>query len=58
MSVCCLLQIFYPLGKTSHVIITLVGCLIFCGYIVYDMDKLIKRHEYDEYMLAAVQLYS
>ncbi|XP_004292583.1 PREDICTED: BI1-like protein-like [Fragaria vesca subsp. vesca] len=52
-----LIQIFHPLGKTSHMIITLVGCIIFCGYIVYDTDKLIKRHEYDEYMLAAVQLY-
>ncbi|KAL6208650.1 hypothetical protein ACLB2K_019597 [Fragaria x ananassa] len=52
-----LIQIFHPLENTSHMIITLVGCIIFCGYIAYDADKLIKRHEYDEYMLAAVQLY-
>lgn len=52
-----LLQILHPLGKTSHMIFGIVGCIIFCGYIVYDTDELIKRHQYDEYLLAAIQLY-
>ncbi|KAM5563662.1 protein LIFEGUARD 4-like [Rosa sericea] len=52
-----LIQIFHPLGKISHMIFGIVGCIIFCGYIVYDTDELIKRHQYDEYLLAAIQLY-
>ncbi|PRQ26267.1 hypothetical protein RchiOBHm_Chr6g0292711 [Rosa chinensis] len=52
-----LLQIFLPLGKTSHMIYGIVGILIFCGYIVHDTDELIKHYEYDEYILAAIDLY-
>ncbi|XP_062024289.1 protein LIFEGUARD 4-like [Rosa rugosa] len=52
-----LIQILHPLGKTSHMIFGIVGCIIFCGYIVHDTDELIKRHQYDEYLLAAIQLY-
>lgn len=36
------------------------GCLasiIFCGYIIYDTDNLIKRYSYDEYIWASVSLY-
>ncbi|MFS8013173.1 hypothetical protein Hanom_Chr14g01329711 [Helianthus anomalus] len=36
------------------------GCLaakIFCGYIFYDTDTLIKRHTYDGYIWASVALY-
>lgn len=36
------------------------GCLssiLFCGYIVYDTDNLIKRYSNDEYIWAAVALY-
>ncbi|KAM5563663.1 hypothetical protein ABKV19_018334 [Rosa sericea] len=50
-------KIFHPLGKISHMMYGIVGCIIFCGYIVYDTDKLIKRHHYDDYMLAAIELY-
>jgi FtsH-binding integral membrane protein len=52
-----LLQIFHPFGKFSHMIYGIVGCIIFCAFIVYDTDALIKRHQYDEYMLAAIELY-
>ncbi|XP_040364523.1 protein LIFEGUARD 2 [Rosa chinensis] len=51
------IQIFLPLGKTSHMIYGIVGILIFCGYIVHDTDELIKHYEYDEYILAAIDLY-
>ncbi|GMN48851.1 hypothetical protein TIFTF001_018032 [Ficus carica] len=36
------------------------GCLaslLYCAYIVYDTDNLIKRYTYDEYIRAAVTLY-
>ncbi|KAA3468930.1 BI1-like protein [Gossypium australe] len=52
-----LIQIFFPLGKLSVMIYGGLASIIFCGYIVYDTDNLIKRHSYDEYIWAAVALY-
>ncbi|XP_041018781.1 protein LIFEGUARD 2-like [Juglans microcarpa x Juglans regia] len=52
-----MIQILFPLGRIS---VTIYGCLaslIFCGYIIYDTDNLIKRFSYDEYIWAAVSLY-
>ncbi|PSS14596.1 BI1-like protein [Actinidia chinensis var. chinensis] len=52
-----LIQILFPLGKISLMIYGGLAALIFCGYIVYDTDNLIKRHSYDEYIWASVSLY-
>ncbi|KAI3760119.1 hypothetical protein L1987_50509 [Smallanthus sonchifolius] len=52
-----LIQIFFPLGKFSVMIYGCLAAIIFCGYIVYDTDNLIKRYTYDEYIWAAVSLY-
>ncbi|XP_074283884.1 protein LIFEGUARD 4-like [Silene latifolia] len=51
------IQIFFPLGKIGVMIYGCLGSIIFCGYIVYDTDNLIKRYTYDEYIWAAVALY-
>lgn len=51
------LQIFFPLGKISVMIYGGLSAIVFCGYIVYDTDNLIKRYTYDEYIWAAVALY-
>jgi len=50
-------QILFPLGRVSVMIYGCLVSIIFCGYIVYDTDNLIKRHTYDEYIWAAVSLY-
>lgn len=52
-----MIQIFFPLGRLSLMIYGGLAALIFCGYIVYDTDNLIKRYSYDEYIWAAVALY-
>ncbi|PNX97580.1 bi1-like protein, partial [Trifolium pratense] len=52
-----LIQILYPLGKLSHMIYGCVGAIIFCGYIVYDTNNLIKKYSYDEFIWASVALY-
>ncbi|ONM10241.1 Bax inhibitor-1 family protein [Zea mays] len=52
-----LIQIFFPLGKISVMIYGGLASLIFCGYIIYDTDNVIKRYTYDEYIWAAVSLY-
>lgn len=51
------LQILFPLGKLSLMIYGGLASLIFCGYIIYDTDNLIKRFSYDQYIWAAVSLY-
>ncbi|KAJ0255025.1 Protein LIFEGUARD 2 [Hirschfeldia incana] len=51
------IQILFPLGKISVMIYGCLAAIIFCGYIVYDTDNLIKRHSYDEYIWAAISLY-
>nr|QOU08708.1 BI1-like protein [Vitis labrusca x Vitis vinifera] len=52
-----LIQILFPLGRLSVMIYGLLASLIFCGYIIYDTDNLIRRYSYDEYIWAAVSLY-
>ncbi|CAL0300598.1 unnamed protein product [Lupinus luteus] len=51
------IQILFPLGKISTMIYGCIAAIIFCGYIVYDTDNLIKRFSYDEYIWASVSLY-
>ncbi|XP_054794429.1 protein LIFEGUARD 4-like [Prosopis cineraria] len=52
-----LIQILFPLGKISVMVYGCLASIIFCGYIIYDTDNLIKRFTYDEYIWAAVSLY-
>ncbi|XP_006650573.2 protein LIFEGUARD 2-like [Oryza brachyantha] len=52
-----LIQIFFPLGRVSMMVYGALAAIVFCGYIVYDTDNLIKRYSYDEYVWAAVALY-
>ncbi|KAM7254221.1 hypothetical protein ACFE04_031903 [Oxalis oulophora] len=51
------IQVLFPLGKISVMIYGCLGAIIFCGYIVYDTDNLIKRYTYDDYIWAAIALY-
>jgi len=51
------LQILIPLGRFSLMIYGCLASLIFCGYIIYDTDNLIKRFTYDQYIWASVSLY-
>ncbi|XP_010450003.1 PREDICTED: BI1-like protein [Camelina sativa] len=52
-----LLQIYYPLGKLTSMIFSGVASIVFCGYIIFDTDQLIKKLNYDEYIIAAIRLY-
>ncbi|KAK9083719.1 hypothetical protein Scep_030190 [Stephania cephalantha] len=52
-----IIQVFFPLGKISVMVYGALASIIFCGYIVYDTDNLIKRYSYDEFIWAAVSLY-
>ncbi|KAJ6337058.1 hypothetical protein OIU76_006846 [Salix suchowensis] len=52
-----LIQILFPLGRISVMIYGCLASIIFCGYIIYDTDNLIKRFSYDEYIWASCPLY-
>ncbi|XAR61170.1 hypothetical protein NMG60_11034799 [Bertholletia excelsa] len=52
-----LIQVLFPLGKISLMVYGCLASIIFCGYIIYDTDNLIKRYSYDEYIWASVSLY-
>ena len=54
---CIVFQLFFPMGRISYMIYGAVAALIFCGYVIYDTDNLIKRYSYDEYVWASVALY-
>ncbi|CAD5190690.1 protein LIFEGUARD 2 [Musa acuminata AAA Group] len=51
------IQLLFPMGRISVMIYGVLAAIIFCGYIIYDTDNLIKRYAYDEYIWAAVALY-
>ncbi|GLT42053.1 hypothetical protein SLA2020_160750 [Shorea laevis] len=51
------IQMVFPLGPTSVAVYSGLGALIFCGYILYHTDNLIKRFTYDDYILASASLY-
>ncbi|KAK8703943.1 hypothetical protein V6N13_047583 [Hibiscus sabdariffa] len=51
------LEMFFPLGPTTTAVYGAISALIFCGFIVYDTDYLIKRFTYDDYILASATLY-
>lgn len=51
------IQLLFPLGRISLMVYGCLASIIFCGYIIYDTDNLIKRYSYDEYIWASVSLY-
>lgn len=51
------MQLFYPLGKLSSMIFSGIASIVFCGYIIFDTNQLIKKLNYDEYIPAAIRLY-
>ncbi|KAJ9565849.1 hypothetical protein OSB04_001815 [Centaurea solstitialis] len=53
----CIIQIFFPMGSLVRMIISFVIALLYCGFIIYDTDTLIKRCSYDQYVIAAAMLY-
>ncbi|PUZ45323.1 hypothetical protein GQ55_8G213600 [Panicum hallii var. hallii] len=51
------IQIFFPLGRFGITIYGFLATLVFSGFIVYDTHMLLKRHTYNEYVVAAISLY-
>ncbi|KAJ8497932.1 hypothetical protein OPV22_008484 [Ensete ventricosum] len=52
-----IMQLCFPLSRFAHTIYGCAASLVFSGFLIYDTDKLIKRHTYNEYVIAAISLY-
>ncbi|TVU25037.1 hypothetical protein EJB05_27513 [Eragrostis curvula] len=51
------IQVFFPLGHVGMTIYGFLATLVFSGYIIFDTHMLLKRHTYNEYIVAAISLY-
>lgn len=47
---------FFP-GLVDNIVYPLLGTLVFCGYIVFDTYRITKTFGYDDYIIAAIELY-
>lgn len=47
----------FPWVRSHVMVYGCIAAIVFCGYIIYDTDNLIKRYSYDEYIWASVALY-
>ncbi|KAJ2930249.1 hypothetical protein H1R20_g6822, partial [Candolleomyces eurysporus] len=50
-------SIFLPFNRTFDLLIAIIGCLLFSGYIVYDTYNINRRLSPDEYIMGAISLY-
>ncbi len=51
-----LLRLVLCVRQTS-LLYSLCGCALFCGFIVYDTQRITTIYGYDDYLLAAIDLY-
>ncbi|XP_074570084.1 protein LIFEGUARD 1-like [Curcuma longa] len=51
------IQIFFPLPSIFYTIYSCVASTVFSGFIIFDTEQMIKRHAYNEYIIAAISLY-
>ncbi|CAL4980429.1 unnamed protein product [Urochloa decumbens] len=51
------LQMFFPLGRVGITIYGFLATIVFSGFIIFDTQMLLKRHTYNEYVVAAISLY-
>ncbi|EPS70625.1 hypothetical protein M569_04132, partial [Genlisea aurea] len=52
-----IIRIIFPMGRAAEQVIACIGALVFCGFIIYDTDNIIKRYTYDQAIEAAACLY-
>lgn len=51
------IQAVYPYDSAAQLVFSLIGCLIFMMFIVYDTHKILTRLSPDEYVIGAIELY-
>ena len=51
------LQLVFPVGPAGQMVVSLLGALLFAGYIIFDVHLLATRLDMDDYIWASVSLY-
>jgi len=51
------LNSFFDFGLGGRMIFSLLGALVFCGYILYDTSMILHHYGPDDYVMAAIALY-
>jgi FtsH-binding integral membrane protein len=44
-------------GWHASWVYALLGALVFCGYILFDTSRIVHKFGYDDYIIAAIDLY-
>ncbi|CAL4992274.1 unnamed protein product [Urochloa decumbens] len=52
-----IIQMCFPLGRVGITIYGFLATIVFSGFIIFDTQMLLKRHTYNEYVVAAISLY-
>jgi FtsH-binding integral membrane protein len=52
-----LVAMFLPFNSTLQVFMAMFSALLFCAYIVFDTQEIVKRLSPEEYIIASVELY-
>ena len=52
-----MINMFFPLGAGGRMIFSLLGALLFAGYILFDTSQIMLHLGPDDYVVAAVDLY-
>lgn len=51
------IQMFLPFSQVTDLVFAGLGCIVFCGYIIYDTNMIQKRLSPDEWVMATISLY-
>eukprot|EP00993_Chasmostoma_nieuportense_P002944 NODE_3698_length_917_cov_45.068354_g3546_i0.p1 GENE.NODE_3698_length_917_cov_45.068354_g3546_i0~~NODE_3698_length_917_cov_45.068354_g3546_i0.p1 ORF type:complete len:250 (-),score=55.70 NODE_3698_length_917_cov_45.068354_g3546_i0:122-871(-) len=52
-----MLQIFFPFSHGMHFVFSVLGALLFCGFIIFDTQRIIRHTAVDDWVPACVELY-
>jgi FtsH-binding integral membrane protein len=52
-----LMRFLFPSTQLMHTLYALAGCLVFSLYIIFDTYMIAERLGYDDYLVAAIELY-
>ena len=52
-----MLNMFFDFGSGAHLVYSLIGAILFAGYILYDTSEILHRLGPDDYIEATISLY-
>ncbi len=52
-----ILSLFIPMGSTINLWLSILGAVVFSGYILYDTSNIMRCNDVDEWLIGAIDLY-